>query len=54
MMTSYYDSLLMEHLKQEFCHLNLDKCGCMERTVTIKKPEKPQMEYTIQVKCVNK
>lgn len=48
-MNSYYDAMLLNNLKQEFCHLNLDRCGCTERTVVIKKPTKQHVKYTIQV-----
>lgn len=48
-MTNYYDSILMDNLKQEFCHLNLDKCGAMQKTVMIMKPGKQHVQYTIQV-----
>lgn len=48
-MTSYYDATLLDHLKQEFCHLNLDKCGAMQKIINVKKPMKPHVQYTIQV-----
>lgn len=48
-LTSYFDALLLDRLKQEFCHLNLDKCGAIQRIVNIMKPGKKQIQYTIQV-----
>lgn len=48
-MTSHYDALLLDNLKQKFCHLNLDKCGAVQKTVTVMKPAKKHVEYTIQV-----
>lgn len=49
-MTNYYDATLLDHLKQEFCHLNLDKCGAVQKVINIMKPSKRKyMQYTIQV-----
>lgn len=48
-MSNYYDSVLLNQLKQEFCHLNLDRCGAVQRTVNVMKPNKKQVQYTIQV-----
>lgn len=48
-MTSYYDAILLDSLKQKYCHLNLDKCGAATKTVTIMKPGKKHVQYTIQV-----
>lgn len=48
-MASYYDALLLDHLKQEFCHLNLDKCGAVQKIVVVTKPTKSCVQYTIQV-----
>uniref|UniRef100_A0A2S2PUS2 Actin-related protein 8 n=2 Tax=Schizaphis graminum TaxID=13262 RepID=A0A2S2PUS2_SCHGA len=48
-MTNYYDALLLNQLKQDFCHLNLDRCGAVQKTVTVMKPTKRQVQYTIQV-----
>lgn len=48
-MTNYYDSILLDNLKQEYCHLNLDKCGAMQKSVIIMKPGKRYVQYTIQV-----
>lgn len=47
-MTNYYDAMLLDQLKQEFCHLNLDRCGAVQKTVSIKK-SKFHIKYTIQV-----
>lgn len=48
-MTNYYDAILLDRLKQEFCHLNLDKCGAVQRVISIMKPTKHHVQYTIQV-----
>ncbi|XP_025413832.1 actin-related protein 8 [Sipha flava] len=48
-MTSHYDAILLDSLKQKFCHLNLDKCGAVQKTVTVMKPAKKQVQYIIQV-----
>lgn len=53
-MTNYYDSILLNQLKEEFCHLNLDRCGAVQKTVTVMKPTKRQIQYTIQVLRINK
>jgi len=53
-MTNYYDSILLNQLKEEFCHLNLDRCGAIQKTVTVMKPTKRQVQYTIQVLRINK
>ncbi|XP_014251830.1 actin-related protein 8 isoform X2 [Cimex lectularius] len=33
-LTNNYDALLIEKIKQESCHVNLDVCGCKEKTFT--------------------
>jgi len=53
-MTNYYDAILLNQLKEEFCHLNLDRCGAVQKTVTVMKPTKRQVQYTIQVLRKNK
>jgi len=53
-MTSYYDATLLDNLKQEFCHLNLDRCGAIKKTVTIMKPSQKHVQYTIQANIDNK
>ncbi|VVC30041.1 Hypothetical protein CINCED_3A008205 [Cinara cedri] len=46
---NYHDALLMDNLKQQLCHLNLDKCGAVQKTVTIMRPGQKHLQYTIQV-----
>lgn len=48
-MSNYYDAMLLDQLKQEFCHLNLDRCGAIQKTVTVKKSSKKHVKYTVQV-----
>lgn len=48
-MTSHYDAMLLDSLKQKYCHLNLDKCGAVKKTLTVMKPTKDHVQYTIQV-----
>ncbi|XP_018330352.1 actin-related protein 8 isoform X2 [Agrilus planipennis] len=43
------DSMLLRKLKEDFCHVNLDVCGSQERTFILKQPERPVLQYTIQV-----
>lgn len=53
-MISYYDAMLLDQLKQEFCHLNLDRCGAIQKTVTVKKSSKKHVKYTVQVNIKSK
>lgn len=46
---SYHDAILLDRLKREFCHLNMDKCGLIRRTVTVMKPQEKKMQFTILV-----
>lgn len=43
------DCMLLRKLKEDFCHVNLDVCGSQEKTFVLKQPDKPVMQYTIQV-----
>ncbi|KAL1512547.1 hypothetical protein ABEB36_002128 [Hypothenemus hampei] len=43
------DSMLLRKLKEEHCHVNLDICGSQEKSFTLKQPEKPICQFTIQV-----
>lgn len=48
-MTNNYDAMLLDHLKQKFCHLNLNRCGAVQKTVTVSKPKTKPVQFTIQV-----
>lgn len=43
------DTMLLRKLKEDFCHVNLDICGSLEKTFILKQPQKPVLQYTIQV-----
>lgn len=43
------DAVLLQNLKHEACHVNLDVCGCTERQFVIRQPQRPVLSYTIQV-----
>lgn len=43
------DAVLLEKLKQDTCHVNLDVCGCSEISFTVRQPKVPTIRYTIQV-----
>lgn len=41
--------MMLRKLKEDYCHVNLDICGAQEKTFVCKQPDKPIMQYTIQV-----
>ncbi|KAK9507119.1 hypothetical protein O3M35_008928 [Rhynocoris fuscipes] len=43
------DALLLEKFKQESCHVDLDVCGCRERSFIINQPQREPVRYTVQV-----
>lgn len=43
------DTMLLRKLKEDFCHVNLDICGSQEKSFILKQPQKPVLQYTIQV-----
>ncbi|CAH1394970.1 unnamed protein product [Nezara viridula] len=45
---SFHDNMLLDKLKQDACHIELDICGCKELTFTVNKPDSPVYKYTIQ------
>ena len=47
------DALLLDQLKRDFCHVNLDVCGSQEKTFSVRKPNMPVENYTIQVNIKN-
>lgn len=44
----FHDNLILDKLKQEVCHLDLDICGCREFSFTVNKPGSSVLSYTIQ------
>ncbi|KAF6205312.1 hypothetical protein GE061_019482 [Apolygus lucorum] len=46
---SPFDAILLEKLKQETCHVDLDICGCREKSFVVRQPLKPVLKYTIQI-----
>lgn len=43
------DTMLLRNLKEEFCHVDLNVCGPLEKTFTIRHPLKPVVTFTIQI-----
>ncbi|KAG8332324.1 actin-related protein 8-like isoform X1 [Homalodisca vitripennis] len=43
------DALLLQNLKHDSCHINLDVCGCTERQFLIQQPKLTCISYTIQM-----
>ncbi|XP_001605850.1 actin-related protein 8 [Nasonia vitripennis] len=43
------DAMLLDQLKKDFCHVDLNVCGSQEKTFSVKKPRQPTENYTIQV-----
>ncbi|KAK0076012.1 hypothetical protein PV325_006017 [Microctonus aethiopoides] len=43
------DALLLEQLKKDFCHVDLNICGSQEKTFCVKKPNALTEKYTLQV-----
>ncbi|XP_040581073.1 actin-related protein 8 [Lepeophtheirus salmonis] len=46
---SISDAFLIHNLKKEHCHLNLDICGCVERTFSTHRKGEKSISYTIYV-----
>lgn len=42
------DALLLDQLKIDFCHVDLNVCGSQEKTFVIRKPKKQTETYTLQ------
>lgn len=42
------DALLLQTLKEDFCHVNLDICGSQEKEFTVIQDEQ-HLKYTLQV-----
>ncbi|KAL7305926.1 hypothetical protein TKK_0001402 [Trichogramma kaykai] len=47
--TDKLDAMLLDQLKKDICHVDLNICGSQEKTFTVKKPGMPVEAYTIQV-----
>ncbi|GFR08202.1 actin-related protein 8 [Trichonephila clavata] len=43
------DALMMQELKEMFCHVNLDICGVQDKSFLIKRPDQPAIRYVIKV-----
>lgn len=43
------DALLLNQLKKDFCHVDLNVCGSQEKTFIVRKPKKQTEKYTLQV-----
>lgn len=43
------DAILLDQLKKDFCHVDMNVCGSQEKTFSVKKPRQPAENYTIQV-----
>ncbi|XP_014211678.1 actin-related protein 8 [Copidosoma floridanum] len=44
-----FDAQLLDQLKCDFCHVDLNICGSQEKTFTVTKSRAPSESYTIQV-----
>ncbi|XP_058060325.1 actin-related protein 8 [Anopheles bellator] len=43
------DACLLQQLKEEFGHVNLDTCGSLEKRFVVHQPQMPKRNYTLQV-----
>ncbi|XP_015184816.1 PREDICTED: actin-related protein 8 [Polistes dominula] len=43
------DALLLNQLKKDFCHVDLNICGSQEKTFIVRKPKRQTEKYTLQV-----
>ncbi|KAI4488931.1 PREDICTED: actin-related protein 8 [Polistes canadensis] len=43
------DALLLNQLKKDFCHVDLNVCGSQEKTFIVRKPKRQTEKYTLQV-----
>ncbi|XP_012261111.1 actin-related protein 8 [Athalia rosae] len=43
------DALLLDQLKRDFCHVDLNVCGSQEKTFIVRQPKIPTEKYTLQV-----
>lgn len=47
--TNKLDACLLNQLKEDFCHVDLNVCGSQEKTFIVKKPKQSTEKYTLQV-----
>lgn len=43
------DAVLLNHLKESSCHIDLDICGSQEKSFIINRPDQPPVRYVLQV-----
>ncbi|KAF8794669.1 Actin-related protein 8 like protein [Argiope bruennichi] len=43
------DALMLQELKEKFCHVNLDVCGIQDRSFLVKRPGQPVIRYVVKV-----
>ncbi|KAF4527672.1 hypothetical protein B566_EDAN015129 [Ephemera danica] len=43
------DAQLLQQLKENFCHVDLNICGSQEKTFTVRYPQLPSQKFTLQV-----
>lgn len=43
------DAVLLNHLKEEYCHVDLDICGSQEKSFVINRPDQSPVRYVLQV-----
>ncbi|XP_015118934.1 actin-related protein 8 isoform X2 [Diachasma alloeum] len=43
------DALLLNQLKKDFCHVDLNICGSQEKTFTVRRPKIPSEQHILQV-----
>lgn len=47
--TNNQDAALLNHLKEEYCHIDLDICGSQEKSFIINRPDQQPVRYILQV-----
>lgn len=43
------DAFLLKQLKEQYCHVNLDVCGAVEKSFTVYHAQREKFKYTLQV-----
>jgi actin-related protein 8 len=43
------DAALLNHLKEQYCHIDLDICGSQEKSFIINRPDQSPVRYVLQV-----
>lgn len=43
------DAALLNHLKEEYCHIDLDICGSQEKSFVINRPDQSPVRYVLQI-----